>query len=266
MLDILQYSFFQNALIWWVMIALIAWVSWVFVVMRKESNIAHSISNFLFLGIALSLLLEWNYYLYSLIFAVLSSILIYFLEKTKVVTNESSKELISQWWMAGWIFILSLITHLQLDINSLLFWSILSISTDDIWMIWIFWILFTLLFITFWKNFLAVTLNENIAKTKWIKVWIYNFWFLLLLSFFIALSIKIFGILLIGAFLVIPANSAKVISNNIKQMYLYSVIFAVLWLVVWLWSSYYLETSTWATIVLSLLAIFIVNLWIKKLK
>lgn len=264
MLDILQYSFFQNALIWWVMIALIAWIFWVFVVMRKESNITHSISNFLFLWIALSLLLEWDYYAYSVIFALIASTLIYFLEKTKLVTNESSKELISQWWMAGGIFILSLITHLQLDINSLLFWSILAISVNDLWMIWAFWIIFFILFLSFWRNFLAVTLNENIAKTKWIHVWIYNFLFVLLLAFFIALSIKIFGILLIGAFLVIPANSAKIISYSLKQTFILSAIFSVIWLLIWLLGSYYIEASTGASIVLSLLWIFILTLFVRK--
>ena len=264
MLEIFQYSFFQNALIWGLMISLIAWVFWVFVVMRKESNITHSISNFLFLGIALSLLLQWNYYLYSLIFAVIASLLIYFLERTKSITNEWSKELISQWWIAWAIFILSLISTLQLDINSLLFWSILSITTTDIWMMWIFGIIFLTIFCFFGKSFLAVTLNESIAKTKWIRVWLYNFWFLLLLSLFIALSIKIFWILLIWAFLIIPANSAKVISNNLQQMFIFSVIFSIIGLLVWLFSSYYLETSTGATIVLSLLIIFTVALFKKR--
>lgn len=265
MLEILQYSFFQNALIWGLIISLIAWVFWVFVVMRKESNITHSISNFVFLGIALSLLLQWDYYIYSIIFAIIASVLIYFLEKTKLITNESSKELISQWWIAGWIFILSLIPTLQLDINSLLFGSILSITHTDLLMIWVFGIIFIIIVYYFGKKILAVTLNQSIAKTKWIQVWIYNFWFLLLLSIFIALSIKIFWILLIWAFLIIPANSAKVLASNLKQMFRLSVIFSVLGLLIWLFSSYHLEASTWATIVLSLLIIFIISIIKKRL-
>lgn len=265
MLDILQYSFFQNAVAWWLLISLIAWFFWVFVIMRKESNITHSISNFLFLGIALSLLLQWNYYLYSFIFAIIASLLIYFLENTRLITNESSKELISQWGIAGWIFTLSLIPTLQLDINSLLFGSILSITHTDLWMVGAFAIIFLITLSVFGKQFLAVTLNQSIAKTKWINISVYNFWFLLLLSIFIALSIKIFWILLIWAFLVIPANSSKIVSNNLKQMFILSVIFSVAWLMIWLLSSYYLETSTWATIVLSLLIIFIIALLKKRL-
>ena len=266
MFEILQYTFFQNALIWGCIIALIAWILWVFVVMRKEANITHSISNFLFLGIALSLLFEWNYYVYAGIFAVISSMCIYVLERTRLITNESSKELIAQWWIAGWIFVLSLMTHLQLDINSLLFWSILSITHTDIIMIFLFWCLCSILFYCFGKNFLWVILNENIAKTKQIKVEVYNFSFLLLLALFIAMSIKIFWILLIWAFLIIPANSAKVLSTNVKQMFIYSVIFAITWLLIWTFGSYYLETSTGATIVLSLLAIFVINLVYKKIR
>ncbi len=264
MFEILQYNFFQNALIGGVIIALISWFFWVFVIMRKEANITHSISNFLFLGIALSLLLEWNYYWYSAIFAIVASIVIYSLERTKLVTTESSKELIAQGWIAWGIFVVSLMSHLQLHIHSLLFGSILSITSVDIWMVSIFWLLCVIIYYFFGRNFLGVILNESISKAKGIRTEIYNMCFLLLLSFFIALSIKIFGILLIWAFLVIPANSAKVISGSVKQMFVYSILFAVIWLLIWMFGAYYLETSTGATIVLSLLVIFICSVLYKR--
>jgi ABC-type Mn2+/Zn2+ transport system permease subunit len=68
--------------------------------MRKEANITHSISNFLFLGIAISLILNGNYYVYAFLFAIIASIVIYFIEHTGLITKESTKEIISQTGMA----------------------------------------------------------------------------------------------------------------------------------------------------------------------
>ena len=122
MFEILQYNFFQNALLSWIIISLIATILWVFIVMRKEANITHSIANFLFLWVAVSLLMNKNYYLFAFIFAIIWSFLIYFIEKTKYITSESTKEIISQAGIAGGIFTLWFIWNLTLDINNFLFY------------------------------------------------------------------------------------------------------------------------------------------------
>jgi zinc transport system permease protein len=128
MLEILEYSFFQNAIIWGILISLIASILGVFIVMRKEANVTHSISNFLFLWVAVSLFFSWNYYLFAFIFWIIWSLLIFFVEKTKFITKESTKEIIAQTWIAWWIFITWFLWNLTLDINNFLFWSILFIK------------------------------------------------------------------------------------------------------------------------------------------
>ncbi len=264
MLEILQYSFFQNAIIWWILISLIASILWTFIVMRKEANITHSIANFLFLGIAISLLLSANYYLLAFIFAIIASLIIFFIEKTNFISKESTKEIISQAWIAWWIFTTWFIWNLSLDINNFLFWSILFINKTDIVFLIIFTIICYILFFIFKEKFLSIIINEDIAKSKWIKVDLYNLLFLIFLSLFISISIKIFWILLIGAFLIIPANTAKLISPNLKYVFIISIIISLISVIIWLYSSYLLETSSWATIVLILLLFFITSLIIKN--
>ncbi len=264
MLQILQYSFFQNALISGILLALISSVLGVFIVMRKEANIAHSISNFLFLGIAISLLLEWNYYFFAFLFGIFASLVIFFIEKTGFITKESTKEIISQWWVAGAIFTIWFLENLSLDINSLLFWNILLVEKQDIFIIFWLLIIILILFFSFWRNFLRVIINEDIAKTSGVSVNIYNFFFLLLTSLFIALSIKIFWILLISAFLVIPANTAKILWKNIKQVFIFSAILSCFSVIIWLFSAHFLETSAWASIVLVLLIFFVGSLVLRK--
>lgn len=264
MLEILQYSFFQKAIIGWILISLIASILGIFIVMRKEANVTHSIANFLFLWVAISLLFSWNYYLFAFLFWIIWTLLIFFIEKTKLITKESTKEIIAQSWIAGWIFVTWFIWNLTLDINNFLFWSILFINTSDLIILSILVVILYIFFFIFWKRFLSIIVNEDLAKSKGIKINIYNLVFLIFLSIFIAISIKIFWILLIWAFLIIPANTSKIISPNLKLSFIISSIISILSVVLGLFVSYFLNTSSWATIVLILIILFLLTLFFKR--
>jgi len=264
MLEILQYSFFQKAIIWWILISLIASILGIFIVMRKEANVTHSISNFLFLWVAVSLLFSWNYYLFAFLFWIIWSLLIFFIEKTKFITKESTKEIISQIWIAWWIFITWFLWNLTLDINSFLFWSILFINWTDLIILSVLLIILYIFFFVFWKRFLSIIINEDLAKSRWIKINFYNILFLVFLSIFISISIKIFWILLIWAFLIIPSNISKIISPNLKSSFIISSIISVLSVILGLFLSYFINTSSWATIVLILIIFFILSLILKR--
>ncbi len=98
MLEILQYSFFTNALIWWNLIAIIRSIIWVFVIIRREVQISHTISNRVLAGIAIWLFLWINYEISWIIWALIIAIIIFFLNKSKIFTSDSSMELIAQIW------------------------------------------------------------------------------------------------------------------------------------------------------------------------
>lgn len=264
MIEILQYSFFQKAILSWILISLIASILGIFIIMRKEANITHSIANFLFLWVAVSLLFSWNYYFFAFLFWIFASFLIFFIEKTKFITKESTKEIIAQSGMATWIFITWFLWNLTLDINNFLFGSILFVNDLDLIILCILVFFLYLFFFIFWKNFLAIIINEDLAKSQWIKVDLYNIFFLVFLSVFIAISIKIFWILLIWAFLIIPANISKIIAPSLKFSFIISTFISSLSVIIWLFISYFLDTSAWATIVLILILFFLVNLFFKK--
>ena len=264
MLEILQYSFFQKAIIWGILISLIASILGVFIVMRKEANVTHSIANFLFLWVAVSLLFNWDYYIFAFLFWIIWSLLIFFIEKTNFITKESTKEIISQTWIAWWIFVTGFLWNLTLDINNFLFWSILFINTLDLIILSILLFILYLFFYIFWKRFLSIIINEDLAKSKWIKINLYNLFFLIFLSIFIAISIKIFWILLIWAFLIIPANIAKIISPNLKFSFIISSLISVFSVISGLFISYFLNTSSWATIVLILIIFFVSSLIFRR--
>jgi len=264
MFEILSYWFFQKALIAGVLVSLISWVLGSFVVLRREPNITHSIANILFLWIVVSLFLSGNYYIFGVVFAIIGVGAVSLLEKYTLTSRESSKEILSQVWLATWIFLIWLLWNLQIDVFNFLFWNILFVNMQDIYLLSWMLVLWIILWTLFWKKILQATLSPEIAKSQWVRVSLYEFWYLLYLAIFIALSLKIFWVLLLWAFLVLPGNIGKIASKSLKWVFIFATAFSLLSVVVWLFGSYYLDTSAGATIVLILGIIFLLHIILKR--
>lgn len=264
MLEILSYWFFQKALIAGVLVSLISGTLGTLVVLRREPNITHAIANILFLWIVVSLFFSGNYYIFGMIFAIIWVFLLTLLEKYTRTSRESSKEILSQIWLAGWVFLIGLLWNLQIDVFNFLFWNILFVDTTDIVLLIGMLIIWSVLWVFFGKKMLRVTLSPEIAKSQWIKISIYELWYLIYLAIFIAFALKIFWVLLLWAFLVLPGNIGKVASKSLKWVFVYATIFSLLSVIIWLFASYFLDTSAGATIVLLLWAIFLWLIVFKK--
>jgi ABC-type Mn2+/Zn2+ transport system permease subunit len=185
----------------------------------------------------------------------------YLLEKTKKITSDSIMEYISQISMALWIFLLSFLPGLKVDIFSFLFWNILAVDITDIYTSGILFLIISLYFFFFWKILLWNSISFEISKATQ-KYWEFvNISFLILTSLLIAISIKIFWILLIWAFLVLPANIWKLAGKSFFQMKIISIVTSFLSVVLWLFWSYYFDSSPWATIVL-ILWLWVILAWI----
>ena len=260
-MEILTYSFFQNALIAGIIIAISSAIIWNYIVIRREVQIWHTIANASFLWIIIWMIFQVSWEITAIIFAIIAAIWVYFLEKTKKITNDSIMEYISQISMALWIFLLSFLPGLKVDIFSFLFWNILAVNTLDIYISWGLLIFIWIYFYFLWKILLWNSISFEISKATQ-KYWdLANISFLILTSLLIAVSIKIFWILLIWAFLVLPANIWKLAWNSFKQMKYISIIISILSVVLWLFWSYYFDASPWATIVL-ILWLWVIIAWI----
>ncbi len=264
MLEILSYTFFQKALLAWVLVSLIAWSLWTLVVLRREPNITHAISNILFLWVVISLFFSGNYYVFGILFALLWVILLSLLERYSATSRESSKEILAQIWLATWIFFVGILWNVQLDIFNFLFGNILFINWSDIYflvtMLLVWWVLWAF----FAKKLIRITLSPDIAKSQWLHIWIYEFGYLLYLALFIAFSIKIFWVMLLWAFLVLPANIWKTLSPSLTGIFIIATIVSIISVISWLFASYFFDTSAWATIVLILGIFFVISMCKRK--
>ena len=101
MFEIFSYTFFQYALLAGILMASIASLLGPCVVLRREPNMTHAISNILFLGMVVALFFDSNYTFFALVFALLGVLLLFWLESAGTTSRESSKEIVSQMGLAG---------------------------------------------------------------------------------------------------------------------------------------------------------------------
>lgn len=255
-MDILSYSFFQYALLAWIFIAISSSLLGNYIVIRREVQIGHTIANASFLWIILWLIFEFNTNISWIILAIIAGISVYFLEKTKKITTDSIMEYISQISIAGGIFLLSFLSGLKIDILSFLFWNILAITQIDLYLTWVLFVIISVYLFFFWKVLLWNSISYEISKATNKHDELVNISFLILTSILIAISIKIFWILLIWAFLVLPANIWKLLWKSFFSMKIISVISAVFSVISWLFISYFFDASPGSSIVL------VLGLWI----
>lgn len=256
-IEALNFSFFTRALAMGSILALICGLIGTFVVMRKEALIGHAVSNTLFAGIAIGLLVGINMNLVTIIAGIVAVLFITFLQRVQQFSTDSLLEFVSQLSMALAIFFISFIQGIRIDILQFLFGDILAISNEDILVggILAALIFFTILF--FKRKLLQIAISPELALSSGTNVNRYNFLFTSLIVFTIAVGIKIVGIILLSAFLIIPANSAKLLARNFNQMLLISTVIAIIGTVTGLFASYIFNVPSGAMIILCLSGVLI---------
>ena len=117
-----------------------------------------------------------------------------------------------------------------------------------------------------WQSQIQIAIDPDIAVSEGVSAKWQRLIFMLLLALFTVLALRAVGSLLMGALLVIPALTARLLANSPKQMVLWSFIIAQVGVTVGLWSSAGLNTSTGLTIVLTMALLFALIFIMQKFK
>lgn len=223
MLDILTSSFMLRALAAGSIVGILSGFYGTFIVQRKMSFLGSGLSHAAFGGVALGLLLNQEPLLIAVPFTILVSILIVFLkEKTNLGADTSIGILFSLSVALGIVF-LALKEGYAADAFTYLFGSILSVSMPDIWVSLIMLAVTVIAAFKFWKSWAYSSFDAELAQTDKVNVLFEDYMLSVLIAATIVISIKIVGIVLIAAYLVIPAAAARLISKTFWQMTLWSV-------------------------------------------
>lgn len=255
-------DFFLRALIGGIGIALIAGPLGCFIVWRRMAYFGETMAHAALLGIALSLLMDlvpvWGVFLVSMLLALLLS----WLERLDRLSTDTLLGILSHASLSLGLITLGFMTWLRIDIMSLLFGDILSISLQDLSIIWGGGALVLLLLLSHWQSLLASTISPDIASAEGVPVTRANILFILLIALVIAVAMKLIGVLLITSLLIIPAAAARQFAPSPESMAFLAAFFAALAVYLGLQSSLQWDSQPGPSIVLAAFLLFLLSLLI----
>ncbi|MGB3295571.1 MAG: metal ABC transporter permease [Phormidesmis sp.] len=213
-LALFHYPFMQRALIGGILTGLTGGLLGSFTVVRQLSFFSDALGHSTMLGISVGIAVGISPSVIVLPFALLFAVgVTYLLEKTDLWTD-ALLNLIYSSALAVSVIVLSLSGRYQGSINTLLFGDILALQTGDLVVSGLLLIGCTLFIGLTLRTQMLLTLNEPLAIARGINVSAHRTAFMILLSLVVATAIKAIGVLLVGAFVVIPACAARSLSRN----------------------------------------------------
>ncbi len=262
--SLFHYDFIIRALEAGLLIGAIAPLIGIFLVLRRYSLIADTLSHVSLAGVAVGLLMKINPLITAIAAATVSSVIIDKLRTSKKIYGETALSIFLSGSLALAIILIGLAHGFNVDIFSYLFGSIVTVKNTDLYIISILSIIIIVLISIFFKELIYISFDEESAQVSGIKVKTLNTFFILLAAAMIAISIPIIGILLISALLVIPTVTALQYKKSFKITLLIAEIISLFSVMIGLIISFYLNLSPGGTIVLLMLAIFSLTLFYKK--
>jgi len=240
-----------------IIIAVIAPLIGIFLVLRRYSLIADTLSHVSLAGVAIGLLLKVNPLITAVIAAVVSSIAIERLRISKRIFGESALSIFLSGSLALAIVLIGFAGGFGVDLFSYLFGSITTVKQIDVYIIAVLGILVIAAIIAFYKELVYVTIDEEAAKLSGVPTKFINILLIVLSAFTVALSIPIVGVLLISALVVIPVVSALQFKKSFLATIFYAEGFSLFSVIAGIISSFYLNIPAGGAIVLIALVIFV---------
>ncbi len=251
-------SIIINALIAGIAVAIAAGAIGCFVVWRNMAYFGDSLAHSSLLGIALGLVLgisvNWGIAIICLIFA---SILI-LLQQRKILSTDSLLGILSHSALSIGMIIISLI-EARFHIESYLFGDILTVASNEIISIYIGSLIILLIIFINWPSLILMTISEDLAKAENVKIFAMQLLLIVVTAFFVVISIRVVGLLLITSMLIIPAASARQIAKSPESMIITSIVIAIISVVSGILSSFYFDTPSGPSIVASCTLIFVIS-------
>lgn len=202
-------DFFSRALVAGVGAALVAGPLGCFIVWRRLAYFGDTLSHAALLGVALAFLLQINITLAVFTVSAFVSVALLLLQRRGSLSSDSLLGLLAHSSLALGLVVFGFMTWVRMDLMGLLFGDILSVSKTDIAIIYAGGFTVLIVLVAIWRPLFAATVNRELADAEGMRPDAANVVLMLLMATVIAISMKIVGVLLITALLIIPAATAR---------------------------------------------------------
>jgi zinc transport system permease protein len=266
MIEILSSPFMQKAFTAGIIVSILTGLISVFIVLRKMSFVGAGISHAAFGGVAVGFFTGLNPLFTAIVYSVLVAIGIEATVRRGRISEDVSIGIFYSVSMALGVALISLSKSYNVDLFGYLFGNILAISETDIYLTVITFVLVSGFILLFLKDLFLSAYNEELAKVSGVRVELINTLFMVSLAISIVISIRIVGIILVSALLVIPGATARLFAKGLISMLLLSCLTGMLSVVSGLLISYEYDIAPGASIVLASASIFFLSLLFRRKK
>ncbi len=254
--EFLAYDFMQRAFVAGAMTAIICPAIGVFLVPRRLSLIADSLAHVALAGVALGLLAGVSPIVGALVVTVAGAVGIERLRTRGALSGDASLAVFLSGGFALAVVLISLARGFNADLFAVLFGSILTVSPGDIWLIVILGAVVGATIGTFYQQLFAVTMNEDLARTSGVPVAALNLILTLLTALTTVVAMRMVGVLLVSAMIVIPTLTGFALARSFRQALGIAIAMALVSVAAGLVAAYYLRLAAGGAIVLTALVIF----------
>ncbi|MBX3044470.1 MAG: metal ABC transporter permease [Candidatus Kapabacteria bacterium] len=265
MLEMFEYPFLQRALLAGILIGFSASYFSVFVVQRRISYIGSGLAHAAFGGVALGLLLGIEPLLTAIPFTLFIALLTVYLKEHSKISTDSIIGILYSVSVAFGIIFLALKDDYTADAYTYLFGSILTVSSSDIWISGGLALLSLITLKLYWGRWAYATFDRELAKSDKLPVLADDYTLMLMTALTVVLAIKIVGIILITAYIVIPGSFARLVSNRFMTMTVVSISMGIISSIAGLILSYHLDLPSGAVIIVLQALLFVIALFYNKI-
>jgi zinc transport system permease protein len=250
MLEVLQYGFMQNALIAGLLAAIACGIVGVYVVVKRIIFISGGIAHASFGGIGLGYLIGVSPVIGALAFSLASALGMGYITRRTRLPEDTTIGILWAIGMALGIVFIGLSPGYAPDLFSYLFGNILTVPASDLLLMLILDIAIVGIVIAFYKEFLALSFDEEYSTVAGVPVEILYLLLLCMIALTVVILLRIVGMILIIALLTIPAALARQFTYDLRKMMFLAIVFGALMTFGGLWLSYVLDLASGAMIVL----------------
>ena len=253
-------DFFTRALLAGIGVALVAGPLGCFIVWRRLAYFGDTLSHAALLGVALAFLFEVNITLAVFAVSACVSIALLLLQRRASLSADALLGLLAHSALALGLVVLAFMTWVRMDLMGFLFGDILAVSKLDIAIIWAGGAVVLGVLAAIWRPLFAATVNQELAQAEGMNPDRANIIFMLLMAAVIAISMKIVGVLLITAMLIIPSATARRFVSGPEQMAVLAALAGAVSVIGGLFGSLEWDTPAGPSIVVAALFLFVLSL------
>ncbi len=266
LLEPFQFEFFRNGTAAAAVVGGLCGLIGVYIVLRGMSYIGHGLSHAIFGGAVVSYVMAWNFYVGAGLWGFLVAVLINQTTRRTRIRADAAIGVVTTASFAIGVAMISSYRHFTQNFDAALFGDVLGVNASDVLVVAGVAAAVALIIFFRYKQFLFTTFDEEVAKVYGVRTeWLDTLFALLLAAALIA-SMQILGVTLIAAALIIPAITARLMTDSFNRMVVLSTAIGIISGFLGMYISYYADVSSGATIVLLQATIFVITLAVTSLQ